>query len=87
MLCLIFNIPFEERFHAVFNFHFMGPTEAVELRHIAEFAWSAVGFGGIKSDSASEAHGFRHELGKLLQGEPLGHRLSIARISLERGHG
>ena len=56
----------------------MGPAEAVELRHIAEFAWSSVGFGRIEGDSASEAHGFCHEFGKLLDG----HLLASAHIDV-----
>lgn len=57
-----FLIPLIEFLYAVFDFHFVSPSEAVELVHADELSWSAVGFAGVKLHRALEAYCLYHEL-------------------------
>ena len=59
----------EQLGYAIFDFHFMRPSEAVQLRNINEFTHRAIRLRGIELHIALKAYGLDHQFRKFTDGQ------------------
>ena len=65
----VITIPLPQPPYAIVDLHLVMPSQAVDFAHVGEFAWCAVGLGGIPSQLALEIGGFHHLFGQFADGQ------------------